>query len=395
MRASKHSGWILTLALLGAACGDEAAQPPEPPAPQADVGPNNSGEPEPGEPEPEPSPEPEPVPEPNPDPQPDPQPEPTPEPEPEAQPSELELIPIEVRGRLARPDAQISSLAWFGDILIALPRHPVRFTGEARGVVFSLRQDQILGQLRGQVRDPLVTTEIAFDAPELEAAIEGYAGFEAIAFDGFSVFLTVKTITEAGVGASLLKGELSRDLRTMTIDVASAVALPTRQTALEIGYEGLARFGREIVALPGLNGAAFSTPGEPLGVFDGALMRVGELSMAPLELRLADATEPELDGSFWVINRGGSDEEALRVGPDPLVERYGEVGSHVGTDATERLVAMRRVEGRIELVDRPPILVRLADRNRRWEGVVKLGGEGFLLITNGQPGVIFGFVGRL
>jgi len=48
----------------------------------------------------------------------------------------------------------------------------------------------------------------------------------------------------------------------------------------------------------------------------------------------------------------------------------------------------------ISLVDTPPIQLELIDddHSRNWEGVVRLDGIGFLLMTDTHPETILGFV---
>ena len=383
------AGLVFCVAWM-AGCGEEgqAPAPPAPgPAPVMDVGAPDTGaaadvEPDMGAPTED-------------------APEPDPEPPGEdvgpmmSRPAELPLNEIEVFGRLARPDAAISSMAWFGDQLVLLPRFPIRFVqGGDRGVIFVLRQDQLLGALEQQRQDPIITSEVAFEAPGLEAAVPGYEGFEAIAFRNFEVFLTVKAIVDGVTKAYLFKGELSGDLRTLSVDVAGKVALPDPPPGLPVGYEALAISEGRAIALPGINGVDFvRAPSAPV-LSAADLSAQDPVPMAPLGLRLADVTTVDLDGTFWAINRRGSDEDELEPSPDPLIQRYGEVGSHLETDAVERLVQLRLGEQGVEIVERPPILVSLGDRNRRWEAVVRLGSEGFLLMTS-SPTVVLGFLGTL
>ncbi len=84
----------------------------------------------------------------------------------------------------------------------------------------------------------------------------------------------------------------------------------------------------------------------------------------------------------------------MELADDPLSRQYGQGASHAESEVVERLVEFQVVDGKIVRTKTAPIqLVLAADGEaRNWEGIVRLDGVGFLLVTDQYPETILGFV---
>ena len=111
--------------------------------------------------------------------------------------NEVAVISIPISGPVSLPDAEISGMAWYNNTLILLPQYPSRFMGTADGALFGINKADLMAFLSGQTTSPLEPFEIPFYASDIPASIPGFEGFEAIAFWGDQVFLSI----EANPGA--------------------------------------------------------------------------------------------------------------------------------------------------------------------------------------------------
>ncbi len=115
--------------------------------------------------------------------------------------------------------------------------------------------------------------------------------------------------------------------------------------------------------------------------------------MPRVEYRLTDATEADRRGRFWVSNYHWPGAE-WQTATCSLTERHGEGESHARCVTVERLVELAHTERGVEVTRTPPIQLQLVDDEhaRNWEGLVRLPGRGFLLVTDEHPSTLLGFV---
>ena len=88
----------------------------------------------------------------------------------------------------------------------------------------------------------------------------------------------------------------------------------------------------------------------------------------------------------------------LQLG-DPVAQAWGEGATHLRGSRVERLVAMRWTGSGVELIDTAPIQLEMTrPRNpaaaRNWEGLVRLGDDGFLVVTDKYPTTLLAYISR-
>lgn len=287
-------------------------------------------------------------------------------------------------------EREISALAWYRDRLVLLPQYPELFPLEG-GALFAIPRTRIEAFLDGG-GGPIEADSIPFSAPGLAELFPGFDGFEAIAFAGERVFVTIETRrdSEATVGW-LLAGEVVGEGEAVVIDPAQHVRLPAQNDLPNTGYEAMVIHDDRVLVLYETNGEV--NPNPRALSFDHSLVPRGELALDRIEYRVTDATEAEADGTFWVSNYHWPG-APWQPGACALTERYGQGKSHRRCSTVERLVQLQIADGRIRPTPRPPILLELVDDDhaRNWEGLVRLPGRGFLLMTDEHPTSILGFV---
>jgi hypothetical protein len=293
---------------------------------------------------------------------------------------------------LADRNAEVSGLAWYGDYLVIMPQYP-NFSSDyqGNGFLYVLPKADILEFLDGKNSAPLEPLAIPLNDAILAERIEDYQGFEAIAFSGERVFLTI----EAGAGADmrgyLVSGTIKSDLSAITLDVEHIVENPLQDQQDNKSDEAILVVGDRLLTFYEVNGAGVNS--QPVAhVFDFDLNSLGTISFPNIEYRVTDAS-PAGGTDFWVINYFFPGDEDLRPAVDPLAGKFGLGPTHSQNETVERLVEMRYSASGITLTDAPPIqLTLVVDVSRNWEGLVLLDDRGFLLMTDKFPETILGFV---
>ena len=326
---------------------------------------------------------------------------------------EQPVTPIPLTGPLTRRDAEVSGLAWYGDALIILPQYP-DFSGrestaaaevESDGLLFALSREEIVAFLDGVVAGPLEPRPIPLYAPGLEERIPGYQGYEAIALadggnreDGARVFFTIEAETDRPQ-AYLLAGEIAPDLSAVTVDVSRWAEIPSQSGLSNQSEEALVVVHTDIetdtlnrvVTIHEANGL-IPNPQPMAHIFRADLSVVGTLPFPNIEYRVTDATAVNEENRFWVINYFYPGDHDLDTADDPLTKRYGQGATHARRRTVERLVELQYTETGIVLVERPPLTLELGEESRNWEGIARLDGRGFLLMTDKFPSTILVFI---
>ncbi|MFQ6673423.1 MAG: hypothetical protein ACE5GH_01405, partial [Fidelibacterota bacterium] len=291
------------------------------------------------------------------------------------------------------PEAEVSGLAWYGDDLIILPQYPGRFSGEDAGYLFSVSKQDILSFLDGQCEEPLFPRRIPFWSGDIPRSVEGFQGYEAIAFRGHRAFLTIEAETGEGMVGYVIAGSMENHMKAFRLDPASLVEIPVQSPIPNMAYETLVVAGDRVAAIYEANGENINP--EPVAkIFDLSLKLLPPWPLAAIEYRVTDATGLDESGRFWAINYRWPGETELNSLRDPVLETYGQGPTHARTDAVERLVEFQVSDSAVTLVDRAPIQLALrADgAPRNWEGIVRLEQRGFLLATDEYPEAILAFV---
>ena len=329
-----------------------------------------------------------------------------------AAPAEAAVTPIALAAPLDVAEAEVSGLAWYADTLVFLPQYPGRFgadggvitdTRRGDGLLFGVRRADVEGALDDAA--PAVT---AFAIPLAGAgfgegeprAIDGFEGFEAIAFRDRRAYLSIEVQRGDDMAAYLVAGRVDVDADGVPVgialDDAPPVPVPLPVAIDNMSFESLFADGDGVTALFEANGAAVNPTPRALR-FGADLAPRGEVPFPALEYRVTDAADLGADGGLWVMNyMFPGDAEALRPGVDAVAERWGEGPTHGGSDVVERLLRLEVGADAIALADAPPIALALRDDGtaRNWEGLVELGDRGFLLVTDRFPGTELAFVPR-
>ncbi len=300
----------------------------------------------------------------------------------------ITLLPLQ--GPLVEPEAELSGLAWFNDVLILVPQYPHKWNNN----LFGLYRSDIAEALAGTVPqlEPFpIPLSSAFPLRQLE----GYEGLEAIAVDKDRVFLAVEARMRGYMQGYLLEGRIQEQGDSLKVALDHFTVMEPQTRLMNQAYETLLFWQDRIIALYEANGIEVNPDRKAL-VYSTNLQPQSPWSMPVIEYRLTDATQPDQQGRFWAINFFWPGDKRLLPETDGLRDRWGEGPTHAQTEIVERIVAMQVSEGRIELVDIPPVEIALLDEvvARNWEGIVLWDEHGFLIVTDQFPTTLLAHVSR-
>ncbi|MGC9332533.1 MAG: hypothetical protein ACP5JJ_00165, partial [Anaerolineae bacterium] len=304
------------------------------------------------------------------------------------EPAEVPVTAIPLAGAVAVPAAEVSGMAWYGDYLVLLPQYPGRFRGGEDGALFALPRGDILAFLDGGREAPLEPIPIPLLAPDLAEDIQGFEGYEAIAFRDDCAYLTIEASSGTEMRGYLVSGRISPDLSSLSIDPASRVEIPLQADLQNHSDEAILVASNGLLTFYEGNGQTVN-PNPVAHRFGMDLTPAGTLPFPHIEYRITDVTALDSEGRFWAINYFFPGDEKLQVVDEPLAARYGRGPSHARYEQVERLLEFQYEPSGIQLVDRPPLQIELpSEEARNWEGIARLEGRGFLLMTDKFPGTI-------
>lgn len=279
---------------------------------------------------------------------------------------------IKLSGPAARLNAELSGLAWSGDTLLLVAENPhIYAAGGSAGTFFALEKADLLTYLDAVDPAPLKPRPVPIMAPDIRASVPNFDGFEAAAFWEDQIFLVIEARRADGTTYGyLVRGTAAPGLAHITLDFDRTVELPPPSDQRNIGYESVLVSAGVVVVIGEVNG-----PGAVAMIFDTDLNYLDSMLFPPVPYRLTDVTPPQYH-IFWGINAGVGSVES-----DPLVERL--VAFEFSADASGYHVAV---------AENSPVYLELSILPRNWEGIARLDGRGFLLVTDLWPRTLLGFV---
>ncbi len=315
----------------------------------------------------------------------------------EVREAEVQLIPL--AGPATSPKAELSGMAWHGDTLVLLPQFPQRISGDGEGALLAIKRDDLLAFLDGRQRGPITPRPIPLHAPGLAEKRPGWQGFEAIAFSGNQVFLTVETKQGRAMKSYLVTGTVrtkESELSEVELDTSNTPAVLSQSGVDNMGEETLVVAGEQVLSIHEANGKALKAPPVAHAFNLKDLQQRTCLPFPRVEYRITDASPPDEKGYFWAINYLYADkaEAHLEVSNESLAACYGQGPTHAKRKHVERLLKFQLTPKGITLVKEPPLQLKLRDdgKMRNWEAIAVLEGKGLLLATDEHPETLFGFV---
>ncbi|MDZ7766545.1 MAG: hypothetical protein U5K00_19325 [Melioribacteraceae bacterium] len=122
-----------------------------------------------------------------------------------------------MEGEAAHRDAELSGLTWYKDKLILLPQFPISLVTGISGAIFYIPKEKIKQYLQTQNHAPIKPEKLKFNADGFERFNHDGSGYEAIAFSGDTVFVSIESYAGEMKGYTAL-GIINFDKREIRLD---------------------------------------------------------------------------------------------------------------------------------------------------------------------------------
>lgn len=314
-----------------------------------------------------------------------------------AQPVEIDEISVKIIALsppLSHRDAELSGLTWCGDKLILMPQYPERFAQEDTHYFFYLERRQIENYLDRPSDKALQAQKIWLDEQNVRDALSVFDGYEAIACEENTLWLSFETINHQGQHQSMaVTAELSLIPRAkITIDPKSRVLLGNQSMLTNMGDEAIFMQGKDLFTIHEINDSELVK--EPRAQkIDYKTKQLTPYKFPYVPYRITDASALDKHQRFWAINYKYRGDTFNQKSDDNLSHKHGRGASHAQYDNVERLLQFQLKNNSIDLIASSPLsLLMTSAQGRNWEGIARLGNRGFIIVTDKHPETILGFV---
>ena len=304
---------------------------------------------------------------------------------------EVEVVVLRLPERLQAVSFEYSGLAWFGDYLVLMPQYPGGRYSSNDGSLFAIAKEDLIHAVENPEFE-LPVRDVPIYLSNLRNSVKGFEGFESILFIDQEVYLTIESHGGKPMMGYLIKGEVTGELESITLDPASLVELEPLSGAENATFEAMTYWNENIYVIYEHNSK--QREAQPVAYqFNLELEFESEIPFPVVEYRVTDATISDLNGKFWVMNYFFPGDTHLAVEEDALISQYGQGATHANNEPVERVLQLQIEGGTISRVDQSPIYLQLLDDDiaRNWEGLVLLDDLGFLIITDSFPNSQLGF----
>ena len=299
---------------------------------------------------------------------------------------EVKVQEIKLSGIITDKKQEISGMDWYQDRLFLLPEN-------MGGFLFSISKSEILNAIKSGKNLPITPKKTRFKTPDYSSLIKGFDGFEAIAFDGDKIYITIESEHRGEMVSYLAWGKIDSKSLEVVMNEEDLKTIKTPIQLNNLSFESLLINDENIIMIYEANGSNLrKNPTQ--SVFTHKSKSISQVNFPNIEYRITDATRMDNNDRFWVINYfWPGDKKLLNPGEDSVLNKVKQGSSHFKSDQIERLVEFQMNEGEISISDTKPIQLFLeSDVSRNWEAVARLDDKGLLIATDKHPRMIFGYV---
>ena len=289
-------------------------------------------------------------------------------------------IMLKISGPMKNSDEEISGMDWYNDNLILLPEN-------LNGYAFAIKKSDLDLRINSSDTSAIKPKKINFNTPNYKKLIPGFDSFEAIAFRGYEVYLTIEIKFPDSMSCLIARGHIDAQTLDITIPEQNLTQINVPTYVDNMSYESLVVDKDRVIALFEANGDSLIKNPYAISI-NSSGSDIFKYQTSSVNYRIADATRVDKNNRFWVINYFfPGDRGALKPGDDILVSKYGEGLTHSKSERVERLVEYKIHNEKVLITNNPPIEIKLEGEktSRKWEAIARYEDRGFLLATDKYP----------
>ena len=287
---------------------------------------------------------------------------------------------LKIGGPMKNSDEEVSGMDWYNDNLILLPEN-------LNGYVFAIKKAELESRINGNDTTTIFPEQIKLNTPNYKELVPGFDSFEAIAFRGYEVYLTIEIKFADSMSCLLARGHIDEKTLEITVPEQNLTVIDVPTYVDNMSYESLVIDKDRVIALFEANGDSLIKSPYALSI-NSSGNDVIKYPLSSINYRIADATRVDKNNRFWVINYFfPGDRKVLKPSNDILASKYGNGPSHSRSDRVERLIEYEIKNGKVSLTKSAPIEIELEGEktSRKWEALARYGNEGFLIATDKYP----------
>ena len=287
---------------------------------------------------------------------------------------------IKLEGPITNPKQEISGMDWYGKKLFLLPEN-------LGGYLFMLSEKEIQEHISSG-KGSLKPEKTIFKTPDYSKFISGFDGFEALAFDGNNVHISIEAEQDGMMVGYLAWGIINPYSYEINISEKDIHKVDTPIQIDNLSFESIVNHNRRLLLMYEANGSNLRKDPYQLSfsVNDLSLTRIKSPN---IEYRITDATKVK-NNKFWAINYyWPGDKKDLKPGLDRLRKNR----DNDPNQTIERLVEFKIKKNELELTKKKPVdLILEEGSSRNWEAIARLGESGFLIATDKYPRMILAYI---
>ena len=287
---------------------------------------------------------------------------------------------LKIGGPMKNSDEEISGMDWYNDNLILLPEN-------LNGYVFAIKKAELDSRIIGNDTTIIFPEQIKLNTPNYKKLVPGFDSFEAIAFRGYEVYLTIEIRFADSMSCLLARGHIDEKTLEITVPEQNLTVIDVPKYVDNMSYESLVIDEDRVIALFEANGDSLIKDPYALSI-NSSGNDIIKYPLSSINYRIADATRIDKNNRFWVINYFfPGDRKVLKPSNDILASKYGNGPSHSRSNRVERLVEYEIRNEKVSLTKSAPIEIKLEGEktSRKWEALARYGNEGFLIATDKYP----------
>ena len=299
---------------------------------------------------------------------------------------EANVQEIKLSGLITDGNQEISGMDWYQDRLFLLPEN-------LGGFLFVIPKIEILNSIKSNEKMSITPKQTRFISPDYENLINGFDGFEAIAFNGNKVFISIEAEHNGKMNSYIVWGEINPSTLEIKIEQDHLKWVDTPIQIDNFSFESLLMYDDDILMIYEANGLNLQQDVQQV-VFSPSSGKISFMDFTNIEYRITDVTQIDKNNKFWSINYfWPGDEKLLTPGRDNILNNFKQGRSHSKSSQVERLIEFEIKTNGISICDTEPIqLVLESDVSRNWEALARLDNKGLLIATDKYPKMILGYV---
>jgi len=299
---------------------------------------------------------------------------------------ETNVQEIKLSGLITDGNQEISGMDWYQDRLFLLPEN-------LGGFLFAIPKIEILNSIKSNEKVSITPKQTRFITPDYKNLINGFDGFEAIAFNGNKVFISIEAEHNRKMNSYIAWGEIDPSTLEIKIEQEHLKWVDTPIQIDNFSFESLLVYGDDILMIYEANGSNLQQDVQQV-VFSPLGEKISFMDFTNIEYRITDATQIDKNSKFWSINYfWPGDEKQLTPGQDKILNNIKQGRSHSESSQVERLIEFEITTSGISISDTEPIqLVLESDVSRNWEALARLDNKGLLIATDKYPRMILAYV---